>query len=460
MGRTGEAVRRVSAAGFNPVWSPDGARLAYATEHVGLLPLNWEGRSELWTVSVDDGQLRLIDGGDAVQPTWSPNGRWIAYTARMSDRTEMDIWVIPADGGEPTAVTSDVPTDWSPTWSPDGEYIYFSSDRGGSMNLWRVPMDVDGGRPSGDPEPVTTPASFVAHPSVSADGLSVAYSSVLMTQNIEKATLDLDEGTLVDPIPLTTGSRQWSSPDPSPDGAWVAFYSRDLPEGDLYLIRGDGSGLRQVTGDSALDRMPRWSPEGDRVLFFSNRSGRLQLWSIRSDGSALEQVTDGSGAGIAVWSPDSRIAANGLGARTDRVVEIFDARTPYGEQTPLTLPPPDSTIGEFIVNDWSHDGERLAGMVGLSDDGVIVYDLTTGAYERITDFGQWPVWLADDRSLLFVTGGNAFHVVDTRSGAVRRVHFALRDVVGPPRVTRDGRTLVYSRRVTEGDVWLVSLEQP
>jgi serine/threonine-protein kinase len=460
MGRTGEAVRRVSATGFNPVWSPDGSRLAYATEHVGLLPLNWEGRSELWSVVVADGQTRLIDGGDAVQPSWSPNGRWIAYTARMSDRTEMDIWLLPADGGEPTAVTSDVPTDWSPTWSPDGGYIYFSSDRGGSMNLWRIPMDVDAGRPVGDPEPVTTPASFVAHPSVSADGRRVAYSSVLMTQNVEKATLDLDGGELVDPLPLTTGSRQWSSPDPSPDGSWVAFYSRDLPEGDLYVVRGDGSGLRQLTGDSALDRMPRWSPEGERILFFSNRSGLLQLWSIRSDGSALEQVTDGQGAGIAAWSPDTRIAANGLGSRTDRVVEIFDSRTPYSEQTPLLLPPPDSTIAAFLVNDWSRDGQRLAGMVGLSDGGVLVHDLATGTYERITDFGQWPVWLADDRSLLFVTGGRAFHVVDTRSGNVRRVHYAPRDVIGPPRVTRDGRTLVYSRRVTEGDVWLVSLEQP
>ncbi len=159
-------------------------------------------------------------------------------------------------------------------------------------------------------------------------------------------------------------------------------------------------------------------------------------------------------------SSDARIAANGLGARTDRVVEIFDSKAPYSEQEPVILPRPDSTIPEFLVNDWSHDGTRLAGMVGLTDDGIILYDLEAGAYERLTDFGQWPVWLADDRTLLFVTGGNAFHVVDARSGETRRIHYAPRDVVGPPRVTRDGRTVVYSRRVTEGDVWLVSLEQP
>ncbi|MGB5293721.1 MAG: protein kinase [Thermoanaerobaculia bacterium] len=48
MGRTGEAVRRVTREGFNPSWSPDGTQLAYSTESVGLNPLNWEGDSGIW----------------------------------------------------------------------------------------------------------------------------------------------------------------------------------------------------------------------------------------------------------------------------------------------------------------------------------------------------------------------------------------------------------------------------
>ena len=52
MGRTGEAVKRLTSTGFNPSWSPDGKKIVFATENVQLTPMNWEGASELWTVDV------------------------------------------------------------------------------------------------------------------------------------------------------------------------------------------------------------------------------------------------------------------------------------------------------------------------------------------------------------------------------------------------------------------------
>ena len=76
----------------------------------------------------------------------------------------MDIYTVPAGGGEPVPVTRGKATDWSPVWSPDGTYLYFVSDRGGSMNLWRVAIDEASGKPLGEPEPITTPAPFLAHP--------------------------------------------------------------------------------------------------------------------------------------------------------------------------------------------------------------------------------------------------------------------------------------------------------
>jgi TolB protein len=457
MGRTGEAVRRVTRGGFNPSWSPDGTMLAYASERVGLMPLNWEGVSELWVVPVDGGEARRLGSGDGVMPRWSPHGHRIVFQTRLGTNAQMDIMTMPSQGGEPTPVLSDAATDWSPTWSPDGRFIYFISDRGGSMNLWRIPVDEESGRPSGEPEPVTTPATFVAHPCFSADGRRVAFSSVLMRQNLQIAEFDPQTLAMSEPTWLTTGSRQWSSPDPSPDGAWVAFYSRDLPEGDIYVIRADGTGLRQVTHGPPVDRVPRWSPDGELIAYFSTGSGQIQAWTVRADGSDTRQMTVGEGAGIVVWSPDgATVAANGFwGTSGAQGLFLLDPGRP---QERRELPAPEPSLRPFMANSWSPDGQRLGGMIGYSDQGVVTLSIASGRYERLTSFGQWPVWLPDSRHLLYVSAGSGFHAVDSVTREVREVFTVRRDVLGPPRLTRDGSQVVYSRRTTEADIWILTFD--
>jgi Tol biopolymer transport system component len=126
----------------------------------------------------------------------------------------------------------------------------------------------------------------------------------VQTSNIQKMMLDPASATVKgESAWVTTGSRLWANPDPTPDGECVAFYSRDQPEGDVYVSRPDGAGLRQLTSDPAVDRVPRWSPDKTWVAFFSNRSGPLTVWKIRAaDGGDLQQVT--ATGGIPVWPPD------------------------------------------------------------------------------------------------------------------------------------------------------------
>jgi hypothetical protein len=59
--------------------------------------------------------------------------------------------------------------------------------------------------------------------------------------------------------------------------------------------------------------------------------------------------------------------------------------------------------------------------------------------------------------VLFVAGGKGFYLADLRSGQVRKIYSVARDVIGPPRLTRDGKKAYFSRRVTESDIWLASL---
>ena len=459
MGRTGEAVRRVTRRGFKPTWSPDGTELAYVTENVEMNPQNPEGRSQLWVVGVASGEERQIEVVDAALPSWSPNGHRIAYL-RRSDYPARGVWTVPAEGGAATAVTNHLATDWNPAWSSDGKYLYFASDRSGSMNLWRVPIDEQSGETLGDPEPITTPAMFLGHISLSADGRLLAYSSAIVTANIQGLGFDPESQSVVEePMWITSGSRRWSSPEPSPDGEWVAFYSLVVPEGDIYVIRADGTGLRQVTGDDAVDRVPRWSPDGDWLAFESDRGGASTIWKIRADGSDLTRLTSGASAQpfLPVWSPDgSRMVGRSTTGQDTRTF-LFDLAQPTASGAADRLPDPEPALMPFTPNSWSPDGEYLAGGIAYSDAGIVVYSFRTRTYERLTDFGEWPVWLPDGRYLLFVSGGKKFFVIDLESKEVREIYGATWDVLGPPQLTLDGLKMYYSRGSTQADLWLVTL---
>jgi Tol biopolymer transport system component/tRNA A-37 threonylcarbamoyl transferase component Bud32 len=459
MGRTGEAVKRVTHIGFRPTWSPDGSQLAFTTENVELYPQNSVTQSELWIVQVNTGEMRRLNEGDAVLASWSPHNQRIAYTHRLGKSAQSAVWTTPVSGGTPKPVTTESATNWNPVWSPDGKYLYFSSDRRGSMNLWRVPIDEASGETRGEPEAITTPAPYLAHPSLSADGKHIVYTSALVTANIQQLTLDPSSEVKGEPAWVTTGSLRWSDPDPSPDGNWVAIYSLVQPEGHLYVVHPDGTGMRQLTSDSAIDRMPRWSPDGKWIACFSNRSGHLELWRIRPDGSDLQQLTE-SGAAYIAWSPDgSRIATGGVeeAAIKSRAL-IFDPNQPWKQQSPEVLPQLDPPSDHFLVNDWSPDGKRLVGQVDIPAGGILTYSLKSHQYERLTDFGEWPVWMPDARRVLFVANGRTFYVVDSASKQVHKVYSVARDIIGPPQLTRDGKTAYFSRRVTESDIWLLTLD--
>lgn len=458
-GTTVRRVTRVVGEGHNPAWSPDGTRLVYATERIDVNPQNSDGKSQLRIVDLAAGEIRpLPTDVSASLPAWSPGGRRIAFTRRLgAPEAWIDIWTLPADGGESLPVTDDRHTDWDPVWSADGRWIYFASARGGSMNLWRAPVEERSGRALGPPEPVMTPAPSLAHPALSADSRLIVYSGVLTTINIYALRFDPDRGEVLgEPFAVTTGSRRWSSPDPSPDGRTIAMYSLAQPEGEVHLVEADGTALRRITGDSATDRVPRWSPDGRWIAFFSNRGGPLDVWMVRPDGSELKQVSR-SGGGVPVWSPDgTRMVATG-GTAEEAANRIFDPSLPWDGQEFEPLPPIPPELSTFRANDWSRDGDWLVGGATFGDDGIGVLHLPTGRYERLTSEGQWPVWLPDGRRILYVTGGNEMRVVDRVSRRVRTVFASRRDIIGPPRLTRDGRTMYYSRRVTEADLWVMRL---
>ena len=165
-------------------------------------------------------------------------------------------------GGEPVRVTGGGHLDWSPLWSPDGRYLYYVSDRSGSMNVWRVRIDEASGQVQGDPEPVTSSSQSLGLLR-SRSGGKIVYATNESRSNLVRISLDPDQNVVGDPEPVTQGARAVRSAVASPDGQWIAFDTTS-PQEDLFVIRPDSTGLRQLTNDLARDRIPRWSPDGSR----------------------------------------------------------------------------------------------------------------------------------------------------------------------------------------------------
>jgi dipeptidyl aminopeptidase/acylaminoacyl peptidase len=165
-----------------PAWRPDGEALAFVAdtherdEHV------YE-RSDLWVVTLDGSVSRLTDDEyDYGSPAWSPDGRWIVVEGgvgldvvireRWDHGAPTDLWIFSADGRDRRNLTGAfdlVPA--GARFSPDGRWIYFTAQTGGSTHLFRIPAS------AGPAEALTTGERRVGSVDFSSDFASFAYTA-------------------------------------------------------------------------------------------------------------------------------------------------------------------------------------------------------------------------------------------------------------------------------------------
>ena len=252
----------------DPTWSPDGTRLAFDSYH--------EAKYALIVMEADGGhRTTLANGllgpvwpgggvafGPAIGLSWSPDSHRIAFSARIGDAAEQQIYVTDADRPGATRI---VASDWygvSPTWSPDGSSIAFKRIvpccGGPPDSLWLV--GPDGSNP---------------HQLSAATG---THEALLGTA--------------------------WS-----PDGTRLAFMApgTDL-NNDIFVVTADGRAQTNVTHSPEDEFWPSWSPDGTRIAFSRIRMGASSLatgvFVVGADGTNLVQVrTDDTGISSLVWSP-------------------------------------------------------------------------------------------------------------------------------------------------------------
>ncbi|HJS24200.1 MAG TPA: protein kinase [Pyrinomonadaceae bacterium] len=460
MNANGESPVRVSDFGFSPSWSPDGGHILIGTEKIPQ-PSTRPTKSQLWKINIKTGERQRISEGDALQPTFSPHQKRIAYWSRPDRYGQREhILTVPAAGGEAVAVTDGSSTDLNPVWSPDGQYLYFSSNRGGSSNIWRVAIDEDTGVTSGKPEAVTTigASTSVLHLSFSRNG-QLAYSAQTEIRNLRSTSFSPTQGASGKPLSITEGSMQLWFPDVSPDGEWLTAYSMGQQR-HIFVMRTDGTEQRDLTPDNYRHSWPRWSPDGQRIAFTSRRTGDYELWIMNRDGSGLRQLTQSGGGHYSPWSADGTMIAFSIHTPKNDCVVIHPDKAWSDQRFTYLAPLSDASLS-FEGWSWSPDGKKLAGIKHLPNgvhSGIGIYDLESKTYDWLTDFGDWPIWLNDNRRLLFVSQGTLF-LFDTQSRKYQQVLVVTdQDVdIGSPALSRDNRTLFYTYVAAEADIWLMNI---
>jgi Tol biopolymer transport system component len=245
-----------------PAWSADGRRLAFKTTQFGsnqLAVINADGSGETLLTRT----FRFSEG----QPAWSPDATKLLYRRTPENPLvqNADIWVLDVaeSAKDPTQpVTSPVllrtGDERYPSYSPDGTKIVFRGDLdlaepSGDEELYV--MDADGT----NVHQLTSNQDFDSAPAWSPDGTSIAF---------EKAAA----GTFVPGVPAEPG--------------------KEAEEKEIYVMRADGTHVRQLTASPGLDEGPVWSPDATKIAFSSDRDGQQELYVMNADGSDPRRLTD------------------------------------------------------------------------------------------------------------------------------------------------------------------------
>jgi Tol biopolymer transport system component len=290
----------------NPSWSPDGRQVVYQKFSYG-------GRTQNQPLFNRVAEFELVHS--EIFPAFSRDGKSLVVSDRTGSgaSSESAIAVMNVDGAHSKHIFHENGSmAFSPEWSPNGDWIVFGL---GSFFIPRgKPARVMMVRADGSESRELTHGSVNSgFPSWSADGKRVVYR-VWSEQEHGLRILNMEDGSVTKLTDDYDNFPRWS-----PAGDRIAFTSFRNNDFDVYTIRPDGTGLKQLTTSPGNDGHQEWSPDGKYLLFSSGRFGfrdeaplydRIpqpygELFVMKADGSEQRPLTDNTWEDATpAWQPE------------------------------------------------------------------------------------------------------------------------------------------------------------
>lgn len=216
----------------SPALSPDGTRVAFASNRAGV----WD----LYVLSLQSGEIIRVTNSPEYEsaPAWSPDSQWLACELYLNDNLEIAIVSLANGEQAPIPLTDEPSSDHSPAWAPDGRHVAFVSNRGGDSDVWLANLDK-----TGEERYVNlsrTPFSAESHPVWTGNGSKLAWASA--AQNIG-----------------FSGIYVWDAVQPERPAAWVG-------DGDWPAWNTNGNRLMAVIHGPNQEYLTSYSLEGDLLL--------------------------------------------------------------------------------------------------------------------------------------------------------------------------------------------------
>ncbi len=245
----------------SPYVAPDGETIAFL-----------RGPDVLWCMDADgDNERRLLPDADILHFDWSPDSRWIALSRTNLGHKE-DIYVLPADGGEPINVTLHPNDDFQPRWTDDGKRLTFASrtDDGQYILKYIWLTREDYWMSSDEREEAAEDLASAREDDDDEDAEEQVVAVVIDFEDIHERTESV--------MNMRGGYDFYGQ---TPDGHYFAFPSGTLGGTDLWLVDWEGTRLHQITEGGSSPEEITWSADGGTCYYLSH--GSIRSVSIDSD---------------------------------------------------------------------------------------------------------------------------------------------------------------------------------